>query len=112
VHGRRLRGAHSFHGRPPELMVARRTVLKGAVAVAAAGAAGVAAREWWLDREPPSPPVQDAAGRLVWSNWSGHQYAYPAERAAPQSEEHVVDLLTRAPAPIRPAGAGHSLTRL
>jgi FAD-linked oxidoreductase len=93
-------------------MVARRTVLKGAVAVAAAGAAGVAAREWWLDREPPSPPVQDAAGRLVWSNWSGHQYAYPAERAAPQSEEQVVDLLTRAPAPIRPVGAGHSFTRL
>ena len=58
------------------------------------------------------PPTQDAAGHLVWRNWSGLQYAYPAERAAPKSEEELLDVLARAPAPIRPVGAGHSFTRL
>ena len=93
-------------------MVGRRAILKGAVVAGAAGVGGVAAYRVWRDREPPSPPVQDAAGHLVWRNWSGLQYAYPAERAAPDSEEKVLDILAHAPAPIRPVGAGHSFTRL
>jgi FAD-linked oxidoreductase len=93
-------------------MVARRTVLKGAVAAGVAGAGAAVARRWWRDREPPSPALEDAAGHLVWRNWSGRQYAYPAERAAPDSEERLVDVLARAPGPIRPVGSGHSFTRL
>src|SRR6185295_5431871 len=61
---------------------------------------------------PEGPPTQDAAGHLVWRNWSGLQYSYPTERAAPDSEEKLLDRITRAPAPIRPCGAGHSFTRL
>lgn len=89
-------------------MIARRTVLKGAVAVGA----GVALSGCAGDAEPPSPPTQDAAGHLVWRNWSGLQYSYPAERAAPADEAAVVAMLANAPAPIRPVGAGHSFTRL
>jgi len=92
-------------------MVSRRTVLKGAVAVGAAGA-GLAAQGGCNEREPAGPPTEDAAGHLVWRNWSGLQYSYPAERAVPESEEKLLDLITRAPAPIRPVGAGHSFTRL
>ncbi len=90
-------------------MVSRRTVLKGAVAV---GAGAAATQCTWSEPEPPGPPAQDQAGRLVWRNWSGLQHAYPAKRAAPASEQDLVDLLQDAPAPIRPVGAGHSFTRL
>ena len=93
-------------------MVSRRTVLKGSVAAGVAGAGGLAAHRAWRDREPPTPPMQDEHGRLVWSNWSGKQFSYPAERAAPDSEEKLVEILSRAPAPIRPVGSGHSFTRL
>jgi FAD-linked oxidoreductase len=93
-------------------MVTRRTLLKGAVAVGAVGAAGIAAERMWSEPEPEAPPVQDAAGHLVWRNWSGLQYCYPAERAAPESEEQLIDVVMRSPTPIRPVGAGHSFTRL
>jgi FAD-linked oxidoreductase len=93
-------------------MVSRRALLKGAVVAGAAGAGGVMAHRLTSDHEPPSPPVQDAAGHLVWRNWSGRLHAYPAERAAPDSEVRVLDVLAHAPAPIRPVGAGHSFTRL
>jgi FAD-linked oxidoreductase len=59
----------------------------------------------------PDPPTQDAAGHLVGAT-GPVQYAYPAERAAPKSEEELLDVLARSPAPIRPVGAGHSFTRL
>ena len=80
-------------------MVTRRTILKTVAAGGAAGVGGLAARTAWRDREPAGPPVQDAAGHLVWRNWSGLQHAYPAERAAPDSEEKVLDILAHAPTP-------------
>ncbi|MEB2286001.1 MAG: oxidoreductase [Polyangiaceae bacterium UTPRO1] len=89
-------------------MIARRTLLKAA-AVVGAGLAGPGCRR---DAEPPSPPVQDAAGHLVWRNWSGQLHSYPASRAAPASDAEVAALLADAPAPIRPVGAGHSFTAL
>jgi len=83
--------------------------------VGAAGAAvvgGMVGRQWSLDREPPSPAVTDAEGRVLWRNWSGIASSYPAARAAPESEAALAELLRTATAPIRPVGAGHSFTAL
>ncbi len=83
--------------------------------VGAAGAAvvgGGLGRQWWLDREPASPPVTDAEGRVLWRNWSGIASSYPAVRAAPDSEAALAELARATPAPIRPVGAGHSFTSL
>lgn len=93
-------------------MLSRRTVLKGAVAVGAVGAGGLATPGCSTEREPEAPPAQNAAGHLVWRNWSGLHHSYPAERAAPDSEERLLELVTRGPTPIRPVGSGHSFTRL
>ncbi len=92
--------------------VSRRSVLKGALLAGAAGAGGLATPGCRRDVEPPGPPVQDATGHLVWRNWSGLQHSYPVERASPDSEARVVEMLKTAPVPIRPVGAGHSFTAL
>lgn len=94
--------------------VSRRSMLIGGGVVGAGlmGAGGLAGRRLWLDREPVSPALQDAQGRLVWSNWSGIVHSYPAERAAPTSEDELVHILKSAPSPIRPVGSGHSFTAL
>lgn len=92
-------------------MVSRRTLLTG-VGVAGAGIAGAAGYRVWRDREPAAPPAQDASGRLLWRNWSGIEHSYPAQRAAPASEDELASLLRSAQAPVRPVGAGHSFTGL
>jgi FAD-linked oxidoreductase len=92
-------------------MVSRRTVVAGAAGVGVAAAVAVGYRAW-RDREPPGPPAQDRQGRLLWRNWSGAQSAYPAQRAAPASEDELARLMKTAPTPIRPVGAGHSFTPL
>lgn len=93
-------------------MVTRRQVLGSTIAAGAAGAGGLVAHRAWRDREPPGPPVQDAAGHFVWRNWSGLLHSYPAQRSAPTHETEVAQLMLDAPAPIRPVGAGHSFTAL
>ncbi len=93
-------------------MVSRRTVLTGAGVALGGGAAVAAGYRAWRDREPASPPTQDAQGRLLWRNWSGIEHAYPAMRLAPQNEEELADMLRAARTPIRPVGAGHSFTGL
>jgi len=96
-------------------MVLRRTLLIGAGTVGAAAAvaaAGDIAVERSRDEEPPAPAPVDARGQLVWRNWSGIQSAYPAMRAAPESEDALASLLKTAPAPVRAVGAGHSFTAL
>lgn len=92
----------------------RRSLLAvgGVASVGVVGAGGVAGRNFLRDREPRSPPAQDANGRLLWSNWSGVAHAYPAARAAPQSEDELADILRTSPGPIRPVGSGHSFTAL
>jgi FAD-linked oxidoreductase len=92
-------------------MLSRRTLMTGAAAVGVAGAGAVGYR-LWRDREPASPPAEDAQGHLLWRNWSGVQSSYPAQRAAPASEAELIALVKSAPAPIRPVGAGHSFTAL
>ena len=93
-------------------MSTRRTVLLGGVGLLALGAGGLVGRRMWLDREPAPPPATDAQGRVVWSNWSGLEHAYPARRLAPADEAELAAALPAAPAPIRPVGAGHSFTAL
>lgn len=93
-------------------MSTRRTVLLGGAGLLALGAGGLVGRRLWLDREPVPPPATDAQGRVVWSNWSGLEHAYPAQRLAPADEAELAAMLARAPAPIRPVGAGHSFSAL
>lgn len=95
-------------------IMSRRSVLIGSGVVGAGviGAGGLAGRRLWLDREPAAPALQDAQGRLIWSNWSGIEHAYPTARAAPTSEDELVHILKTAPGPIRPVGSGHSFTAL
>jgi FAD-linked oxidoreductase len=96
------------------MTVTRRTAIGIGVGAAATALVGTElGREWWFDREPPSPPqLRDSQGKLVWRNWSGSASSYPAVRAAPSSEDELVDLLRKTAAPIRPVGAGHSFTSL
>ena len=93
-------------------MSTRRKVLLGGTGLLALGAGGLAGRRVWLDQEPDLPAATDAQGRLLWSNWSGLENAYPAARAAPADEAELAALLPRAVAPIRPVGAGHSFAAL
>jgi FAD-linked oxidoreductase len=93
-------------------MISRRAALAaGAAGVVAAGAGGayLATRE---KPEPPAPPIVDKQKHLLWRNWSGVAYAYPAVRSAPADEAGVAEALTTASAPIRAVGAGHSFTAL
>ncbi|HEX4848626.1 MAG TPA: D-arabinono-1,4-lactone oxidase [Novosphingobium sp.] len=93
-------------------MSTRRKVLLGGTGLVALGAAGLAGRRLWLDREPAPPPALNPQGRTLWSNWSGLEHSYPAARAAPADEAELARLLATAQAPIRPVGAGHSFTAL
>lgn len=93
-------------------MTTRRTILLGGAGALLLGAGGLAGRRWLLDREPAAPPPIDAQGRALWSNWSGLEHAYPAQRAAPANEAELAALLPSAQVPIRPVGSGHSFTAL
>ena len=94
--------------------VTRRALLVGGgvIGAGAVGVGGLAGRNWLRDREPASLAAQDAESRLLWSNWSGIAHSYPEKRGAPKSEEELLSILTRAPAPVRPVGSGHSFTAL
>ena len=94
--------------------VTRRALIAGGsvIGIGAIGAGGLAGRSWLRDREPAALATQDAKGHLLWSNWSGIAHSYPEKRGAPKSEEELLSILTRAPAPVRPVGSGHSFTAL
>ena len=78
-------------------MVTRRTAIGIGVGAAATALVGTElGREWWFDREPSSPPPRNGQGNLVWRNWSGSASSYPAVRAAPSSEDELLDLLRKA----------------
>lgn len=94
-------------------MTRRSLVVGGSVLGAGAFVAGsLGIRNVLRDREPAALTTQDANGHLLWSNWSGSAHAYPAARAAPRSEEELLQVLSRSPGPIRPVGSGHSFTGL
>lgn len=94
--------------------VTRRALIAGggAIGIGAIGAGGLAGRNWLRNREPEAFAAQDAQGHLLWSNWSGSAHSYPEKRAAPASEDELLSILTKAPAPVRPVGSGHSFTAL
>ncbi|MGE5567269.1 MAG: D-arabinono-1,4-lactone oxidase [Parcubacteria group bacterium] len=95
-------------------MISRRKALlagAGGVALVGAGAVGIGVANRQKP-EPPSPPVTDAQGRILWRNWSGIQHSYPQVRLAPADEAALAQALPITPAPIRAVGAGHSFTGL
>ncbi len=94
--------------------VTRRALIAGGsvIGIGAIGAGGLAGRNWLRDREPAALAAEDAKGHLLWSNWSGIAHSYPEKRGAPKSEEELLSILTKAPAPVRPVGSGHSFTAL
>ncbi|MDB5453405.1 MAG: FAD-binding protein, partial [Caulobacteraceae bacterium] len=72
-------------------MISRRAALLagGAAVVVAAGGGTVVYRATREKPEPPSPPSIVKQGRLLWRNWSGTAFAYPAVRAAPRDEAEL-----------------------
>lgn len=61
------------------------------------------------DKAPGPLPVN---GIMPWSNWSGNQVSYPAERVRPRNIEGLVKLLKETDGKIRAVGAGHSFSGL
>ena len=51
-------------------------------------------------------------GIMPWSNWSGNQVCYPAERTRPRNEVALAKLLKETKGKIRAVGAGHSFSAL
>ncbi|HUR41887.1 MAG TPA: D-arabinono-1,4-lactone oxidase [Verrucomicrobiae bacterium] len=82
----------------------RRDFLAGSAAAAGLALAG-------CDSAAP-PPARKRGDPIRWRNWSGYQSCLPAQRIAPESLDQLVDLLRKAPGPVRPVGAGHSFTPL
>lgn len=87
----------------------RRDALKvtgAGVAVSIVGSTGCSSTP-----EQPSGPAQ-INGIMPWSNWSGNQVCYPAERTRPRNEAALAKLLKDGSGKIRAVGAGHSFSAL
>ena len=91
------------------LKITRRHALKVAGVGVVAGAAGVVGCS-----SAPEQPLgpQPINGIMPWSNWSGNQVSYPAERSRPRNIEALVSLLKDTDGKIRAVGAGHSFSAL
>lgn len=91
------------------LKFTRRHALKAAgvgIIVSAAGTAGCSSTP-----EKVSGP-QSVNGIMPWSNWSGNQVSYPAERARPRNIDALAKMLKESDGKIRAVGAGHSFSGL
>ncbi len=86
-------------------MISRRRFTSGALLAGMSGAGlfGVAG---------VSHARSATSGTIPWRNWSGGQFARPASRFAPTSEDELVSWLGSASGSLRPVGAGHSFTPL
>jgi len=91
-------------------MISRRNLFFALGALTVAGSSAIAYR-LLRNHDPPSPPLTDANGRLLWRNWSGIQHSYPAIRWAPQSVDELASKIA-AMGPIRAVGSGHSFMPL
>ena len=90
-----------------DLKLSRRNALK----IAGAGLMASTAAGCSKAPKPQSNPLS-VDGILPWSNWSGNQVSYPAERARPRNIEGLVKLLQETEGKIRAVGAGHSFSGL
>jgi FAD-linked oxidoreductase len=91
------------------LKFTRRHALKAAgvgIIASAAGTAGCSSTP-----EKVSGP-QSVNGIMPWSNWSGNQVSYPAERARPRNIDALAKMLKESDGKIRAVGAGHSFSGL
>jgi FAD-linked oxidoreductase len=91
------------------LKFSRRHALKAAGASIIAGAAGSSGCSNAPEKELGPQPIN---GIMPWSNWSGNQVSYPAERSRPRDIEALVSLLKETDGKIRAVGAGHSFSGL
>ena len=92
-----------------QLKLSRRHALKAAGAGIIAGAAGSSGCSNAPEKALGPQPID---GIMPWSNWSGNQVSYPAERARPRNIEALVSLLKETDGKIRAVGAGHSFSAL
>jgi len=92
-----------------QLKLSRRHALKAAGAGIIAGAAGSSGCSNAPEKALGPQPID---GIMPWSNWSGNQVSYPAERARPRNIEALVSLLKETGGKIRAVGAGHSFSAL
>ncbi len=91
------------------LKLTRRHALKAAGAGIFAGAAGSVGCSSAPEQTSGPLPVN---GIMPWSNWSGNQVCYPAERTRPRNAESLAKLLKETSGKIRAVGAGHSFSGL
>ncbi len=91
------------------LKLTRRQTIKAATAGLVAST--VSATGCSSTPEQVSGPVP-VNGIMPWSNWSGNQVSYPAERTRPRNIEALVKLLRETDGKIRAVGAGHSFSGL
>lgn len=92
-----------------KLKFSRRHALKAAGVGLVAGAAGSSGCSSTPEKTAGPQPIN---GIMPWSNWSGNQVSYPAERARPRNLEGLVKLLKETDGKIRAVGAGHSFSGL
>jgi FAD-linked oxidoreductase len=92
------------------LKLTRRHALKAAGVGIFASAAGSTGCTNAPEKAATGP--QPVNGVMPWSNWSGNQVSYPADRARPRNIEGLVKLLQETDGKIRAVGAGHSFSGL
>jgi FAD-linked oxidoreductase len=91
------------------LKLTRRHALKAAGVGFVASAAGATGCSSTPEIAPGPQPIN---GVMPWSNWSGNQVSYPAERARPRDIDALAKLLKETDGKIRAVGAGHSFSGL
>ena len=91
------------------LKLSRRHALKAAGASLIAGAAVSTGCSSTAEKTLGPQPIN---GVMPWSNWSGNQVSYPAQRSRPRNIEALVSLLRETDGKIRAVGAGHSFSAL
>lgn len=91
------------------LKLTRRHALKAAGAGVVASAVGTTGCSSSPEQVAGPLPVN---GIMPWSNWSGNQVCYPAERTRPRNAEALAKLLKETNGKIRAVGAGHSFSGL
>jgi FAD-linked oxidoreductase len=91
------------------LKLTRRHALKATGMGIVAAVAGTSGCSDTTEQAVGSVPIN---GIMPWSNWSGNQVCYPADRTRPRNIEALAKLLKETDGKIRAVGAGHSFSGL